>query len=154
MNNVLFLCTGNTCRSQMAEGFLREKAGDRFTALSGGLEPGEAIHPMAVEVMKEIGIDIGNQHPKNLDRFLGREHIRYLIVVCDRAQQSCPRIWPGLADENRLYWPLDDPARAEGTEEERLAVFRRVRDELGAKIDQWLTEDSGAYASGGVMLSK
>lgn len=138
--NVLFLCTGNSCRSQMAEGFLRALAGDRYSALSAGLEPAGEVHPLAVRVMGEEGIDISNQQPKDLEIFLGKEAIRYMVVVCDRAQQSCPRIWPGLDEQNRLYWPLDDPADAEGTEEEQLAVFRRVRDEIRAKIEQWLRD--------------
>jgi arsenate reductase len=124
----------------MAEGFLRALAGDRYSALSAGLEPAGEVHPLAVRVMGEEGIDISNQQPKDLEIFLGKEAIRYMVVVCDRAQQSCPRIWPGLDEQNRLYWPLDDPADAEGTEEEQLAVFRRVRDEIRAKIEQWLRD--------------
>lgn len=135
---VLFLCTGNSCRSQMAEGLLRYMAGDRFEALSAGLNPKEAVHPLAIRVMAEIGIDISHQIPKDLTTYLGREWIRWLIVVCDRANQSCPRIWPLLAEDARLYWPFEDPAEAQGSEEERLAVFRRVRDEIKAKLEDWL----------------
>jgi arsenate reductase len=136
--NVLFLCTGNACRSQMAEGFLRDIAGDRFEALSAGMEPSEGLHPLAVKAMAEVGIDISGQQPKPLRQYLGREWIQWLIVVCNKANESCPRIWPMLADENRLYWPFDDPAEAEGTEDERMAVFRRVRDEIRERLVGWL----------------
>ena len=135
---VLFLCTGNSCRSQMAEGFLREMAGDRFEVLSAGMEPQEEIHPLAVKAMEEIGIDISNQQPKGVKEYLGTEWIKWLIVVCNKAKQSCPRVWPLLADEARLYWPFDDPAEAEGTEEEKMVVFRRVRDEIKASLEEWL----------------
>lgn len=135
--NVLFLCTGNSARSQMAEGLLRQIAGDRFEVMSAGLEPKDEVHPLAVEVMREIGIDIGAQKPKTVDVFLGRVPVHYLIVVCNRAQATCPRIWPGLMDGNRYYWPVDDPAEAAGSVEERLAVFRAVRDELQQKLIAW-----------------
>ena len=136
---VLFLCTGNTARSQMAAGLLRRLAGDRFEPLSAGMEPKSEIHPLAVKAMDEIGIDIRNQHPKGIEQFLGKTFISHLIVVCEKAQQTCPRIWPGLQDENRHDWPFDDPARAEGSEAERLAVFRRVRDEIKTKLEAWLS---------------
>ena len=136
--NILFLCTGNSCRSQMAEGLLRHLAGDRFTALSAGLKPQPQVHPKAVAVMRELGIDISAQRPKSLEEYLGKEPIRYLISVCDRAQQSCPRIWPGVLAENRLHWPFEDPAEATGSEEAVMAVFRRVRDEIHAALAEWL----------------
>lgn len=135
---VLFLCTGNSCRSQMAEGILRHIAGDRFEALSAGLDPREEVHPMAIEVMKEVGIDISGQKPKPVSDFLGKETIFYIIVVCSKAHQTCPRIWPGLGDNNRYYWPLTDPSEADGTKNERLEVFRRVRNEIRAKLDDWI----------------
>ena len=94
--NVLFLCTGNSCRSQMAEGLLRHLAGERFEALSAGLEPGKEVHPLAIQVMAEIGIDISSQQPKAVDVYLGKTMIHYLIIVCNKAQSTCPRIWPGL----------------------------------------------------------
>jgi len=138
--NVLFLCTGNSCRSQMAEGLLRYLAGERFEALSAGLEPGHEVHPLAIQVMAEIGIDISSQQPKAVDLYLGKIMIHYLIVVCNKAQATCPRIWPGLPNEKRYYWPVNDPASITGTTEERLAVFREVRDELQEKITSWLNE--------------
>lgn len=138
---VLFLCTGNAARSQMAEGFLRAMAGDRFEPLSAGMEARDSIHPMAVQVMREAGIDISLQQPKGLEKYLGKEFIHHLVVVCNKAHQSCPRIWPGLlSQENRFYWPFDDPAEAQGTEEEKLGVFRRVRDEIRDKLAEWLKE--------------
>ncbi|NTV66790.1 MAG: arsenate reductase ArsC [Chlorobaculum sp.] len=136
--HVLFLCTGNSARSQMAEGLLREMADDRFVAMSAGLEPREEVHPLAVEVMREVGIDIASQKPKPVDLYLGRVPVHYLIVVCDKAQASCPRIWPGLLDGRRFFWPLPDPAEQSGTREEQLAGFRTVRDELRGKLQAWL----------------
>ncbi|MEI6758669.1 MAG: arsenate reductase ArsC [Chlorobium sp.] len=138
--NVLFLCTGNSCRSQMAEGLLRHLAGERFEALSAGLEPNNEVHPLAIQVMQEIGIDISSQQPKAVDLFLGKTMVHYLIVVCNKAQSTCPRIWPGLPNEKRYYWPINDPAAISGTTEEQLAVFREVRDELQENITLWLKE--------------
>ncbi len=130
---VLFICTGNSARSQMAEGLLREKAGDRFEAFSAGLEP-EPVKPQAVAAMAEIGIDISGQQAKDIAAYLGQVHFGYLITVCDRANANCP-IFPGVSQ--RLHWSLDDPAAAEGAEAERLDVFRRVRDELTVLIDEF-----------------
>ncbi len=138
LQKVLFLCTGNSCRSQMAEGFLRQLGGDRFEAHSAGMEPAGQVHPLAVKVMAEVGVDISAQRPKGVKTYLGLEWIRWLIVVCNKARQSCPTIWPMLGDDNRLYWPFDDPAEAEGSEEERLAVFRRVRNDIRESIRDWL----------------
>jgi arsenate reductase len=138
--NVLFLCTGNSCRSQMAEGLLRHLAGERFEALSAGLEPNLEVHPLAIEVMAEIGIDISSQQPKAVDLYLGKTMIHYLMIVCNKAQSTCPRIWPGLPNEKRYYWPVNDPAAISGTTEEQLAFFREVRDELQNKITSWLKE--------------
>lgn len=137
-SNVLFLCTGNSCRSQMAEGLLRKLAGDRFEVFSAGMEEKESVHPLAVKVMNEIGIDISSQKPKSLRTYLGKETILYMMVVCDKAAKTCPRVWPGLSDKNRFYWPFDDPAEATGTEDEKLIVFRRVRDEIKQKLEEWL----------------
>jgi arsenate reductase len=134
--NILVLCTGNSCRSQMAEGFFRELAGDRFNVYSAGTDPRPEIHPLAADVMDEVSIDISAQRPKDLKEYLGRLPVRYLIIVCSGADQSCPRIFPGLSE--RLFWPFDDPAQFQGSPAETIAEFRRVRDEIRERIEQWL----------------
>jgi arsenate reductase len=130
---VLFLCTGNSARSQMAEGYLRHVAGDRFEAMSAGIEP-KGLNPLAVCAMREIGIDISKQTSKDVVTLLG-QHIPYVVTVCDNAKERCP-IFPGTW--KFLHWSFEDPAQAAGTQEERLAFFRRVRDEIAGQIDQEL----------------
>jgi arsenate reductase len=137
---VLILCTGNSCRSQMAEAFLRNYQGDKYDAQSAGTDPKPEVHPLAVKVMAEAGIDISRQRPKASDNFLGHLPVRHLLIVCDRANMSCPRIWPGAL--SRTYLPFDDPAEAKGTEAERLALFRRVRDELDRAMKTWSPQQS------------
>ena len=127
---VLFLCTGNSARSQMAEGLLRRYS-DQFEALSAGLEPKD-LNPFAVQAMHEIGIDITPQQSKSVTGFLG-QHIPYVITVCDNAKERCP-IFPGTF--KFLHWSLPDPAAVTGTDEEKLAAFRKVRDEIAARIRQ------------------
>ena len=131
---VLFLCTGNSARSQMAEAFLRFYGGDRFEAHSAGLEP-KGINPYTRRVLAEVGLDMSGQSSKDLTVYLGKTHFGYLITVCSNAEARCP-IFPGVA--NRLYWPFDDPAAVEGTDEEKLAAFRRVRDAIEIRILAWL----------------
>jgi arsenate reductase len=133
---VLFLCTHNAVRSQMAEAFLRRYAGDRFEVYSAGLEPTQ-VHPYARLVMEELGFDMTGFHAKGLHQWLGTMHFGYLITVCSKAQELCP-IFPGVAV--RLYWPFDDPLEFVGTEHERLAKFRQVRDEIDERIGAWLKE--------------
>src|SRR5437879_1769377 len=128
---VLFLCTGNSARSQMAEGYLRHVAGDRYEVLSGGIEP-KGLNPLAIEAMREIGIDISQQESKDVVSFLG-QHIPYVVTVCDSAKQRCP-IFPRTY--KFLHWSIEDPATAMGTHEEKMAVFRRIRDEIVAHIDE------------------
>jgi len=130
---VLFLCTHNSARSQMAEGLLRCMAGDRFEAMSAGTEA-TRVRPLAIRAMGEIGIDISSQESKTLDRYL-REPFDYVITVCDDANEACP-FFPGAT--NRLHWSFEGPSRAEGSEEERLAVFRKVRDTLRGRIEREL----------------
>jgi arsenate reductase len=132
---VLILCTGNSCRSQMAEGFLKRDAASRYEVHSAGTEPKSEVHPLAVQVMDEIGIDISEQRPKPLIEYLGHMPVRHLLIVCDKAQGSCPRIWPGAL--TRSYLPFDDPATFEGTPDETLAEFRRVRDLIGEAMSIW-----------------
>lgn len=136
---VLFLCTGNSARSQMAEGYLRHAAGDRFEAISAGIQP-KGLHPLAVQAMREIGIDISTQVSKDVITLLG-QHIPYVVTVCDKAKERCP-IFPSTWEF--LHWSFEDPAGALGSQDERLAVFRRVRDEIIAKIDQrFVKADAG-----------
>jgi arsenate reductase len=139
--NILVLCTGNSCRSQMAEAYFKRYAGDRFNVYSAGTEPKEEIHPLAVKVLKEDGVDVSGQRPKPVSEYLGRLPVRYLIIVCGGANESCPRIWPGMRE--RLFWPFDDPAAFEGPAEETLEEFRRIRDEIKGRIVEWLAEVRG-----------
>lgn len=134
--NVLFICTGNTARSQMAEGLLRALAGDRFEVRSAGLEPGE-LHPLAVLAMRERGIDISGQRAKSLHEYLGKLDFAWVITVCDEAARDCP-VFPGAG--RRLHWSLEDPVAAAGDERRRLASFRKTRDALEARIEEWLAE--------------
>jgi arsenate reductase len=133
--NVLFLCTGNSARSQIAEALLRKHAGDMFDVYSAGTEP-KGVNPLTVRVLSEIGIPTAGLHSKGVKEFLGKLPVRYLIIVCSDAEAACPVIWPGMNE--RLFWPFDDPAAATGTHEEKLAVFRNVRDQIEKKILDWL----------------
>jgi arsenate reductase len=137
-SRVLFLCTHNSARSQMAEGLLRDLAGDRFEAHSAGTEATH-VRPLAVRAMGEIGVDISGQESKTLDRYL-LEPFDYVITVCDDANEPCP-FFPGAA--NRLHWSFEDPSKAEGTQEERLAVFRSVRDMIRERIEADLVDKDG-----------
>jgi arsenate reductase len=123
---VLILCTGNSCRSHLAEGVLRAVAGDFLKVASAGSKPAGYVHPLARRVMQEIGIDISAHRSKSMNEFLAQK-VETVITVCGHADQACP-IFPGQV--NRHHWPFDDPAHATGTDEEKLAVFRRVRDEI------------------------
>lgn len=130
---VLFLCTGNSARSQMAEGFLRHMAGDVFEAFSAGTHP-VGLNPGAVDAMKDIGVDISSQRSKHVAEFVSGR-FDYVITVCDRAKESCPVFHDaGML----LHWSFTDPAAAEGTEAEREKVFRRVRDEIQGEITSFL----------------
>ncbi|MFZ1058571.1 MAG: arsenate reductase ArsC [Candidatus Rokuibacteriota bacterium] len=130
---VLFLCTHNSARSQMAEGFLRAMGGDRFEVASAGTEA-TGVHPLATRAMEEVGISLAGHTSKTLDRFLGQPW-DYVITVCDSANERCP-VFP--AKTQRTHWGFDDPSRTTGTEEERLGTFRRVRDEIKARLLDWL----------------
>ena len=125
MQRVLILCTGNSARSRMAEGLLKDLAGDRFEVFSAGTKPG-TVRPEAIAVMKEIGIDISGNRSKHVDEFSG-EAFDYVLTVCDNAAENCP-IYPGHA--NRIHHSFEDPASVQGAEEERLSAFRRIRDEI------------------------
>lgn len=132
---VLFLCTANSARSQMAEALLRRRAGDRFEVLSAGLSPRE-IHPLTIRVLEEIGLDTGALRAKGIDEFLGKVAINHAVVVCEKAQASCPRLYPFAMQT--LYWPFEDPAAFEGSEDARLRKFREVRDQIDGRIGNWL----------------
>ncbi len=140
MNNkarVLFLCSGNSARSQMAEAFLRQYAGDRFEAYSAGLEPKE-IHRFTRQVMSEVGIDLHGQYSKPVTEYLGKIGFGYLVTVCAEAEKNCPTTFPGMGQ--RLHWNFDDPAAFVGSEVDTLAQFRRIRDEIDGQIRMWLAE--------------
>jgi arsenate reductase len=123
---ILILCTGNSCRSHLAEGILRHAAGDFLTVASAGSNPAGYVHPLAIEVMQEIGIDISGHHSKHMNEFLSQP-VETVVTVCGNADQACPTF---PAQSNRHHWGFDDPAHATGTREEQLSVFRRVRDEI------------------------
>ncbi len=133
---VLFICIENRARSQMAEAFLREYAGDQFEVYSAGLNPAP-IHPLVYEVMAEEGISLEGHVSKGIKEFLNTMHFGYLITVCAKAEAQCP-IFPGVGE--RLYWPIEDPVPFEGTKQEKLEKFRASRDQLKERILTWLQE--------------
>ncbi len=139
---VLVLCTGNSCRSHLAEGFLRAAAKGRFRVASAGSKPAGYVHPLAIKAMAEIGIDISKHTSKHMNEFLN-EPVETVITVCGNADQACP-VFPGQL--NRHHWPFVDPAHATGTEEEQLNVFRQVRDEIRRVFE--------AYAAGRIDEAK
>jgi arsenate reductase len=132
---VLFLCTGNSARSQMAEGLLRELSGGKVEAFSAGTEPAERVQPMAVTAMAEIGIDISAQVPKNVAT-LEDADFDWVVTVCDHARQTCP-VWPGRT--HHVYWPIADPVSQEGDDEIKMTAYRETRDDLKDHIAMWLS---------------
>ncbi len=137
---VLILCTGNSCRSHMAEGILREVAGDVLNVQSAGSDPAGSVHPLAILTLGEIGIDISSHTSKHMNEFLSG-NVETVITVCDNADQACPT-FPGQA--NRHHWPFPDPAKAEGTQEEIRKVFEQVRDDIrGVFTDYGLSRKNG-----------
>lgn len=135
---VLFLCTGNSARSQMAEAFLRRYAGEHFEVYSAGLEPKE-INPYTRKVMAELGDDLKGHYAKDVAQFVGKVHFGYVITVCDNADKNCP-IFPGIAQ--RMHWSFEDPAHFVGSDEEKTAKFREVRDQIRNRILGWLKEQN------------
>ncbi len=133
---VLILCTGNSCRSHIAEGILRHAAGDILNVESAGSKPAGYVHPLSIKALAEVGIDISHHRSKSMNEFL-QQPVETVITVCGKADQVCPH-YPGQV--NRFHWPFDDPAHATGTEEEQMAVFRRVRDEIKAKFETYAAE--------------
>jgi len=139
--NILVLCTGNSCRSQMAEGYLRS-FNPEWNVVSAGTEPGDAVHPKAIQVMKEEGIDLSKGHPKSVDEFLDQE-FDYVITVCGGAKEACP-MFTGKV-KNRLHIGFDDPAEAQGTEEFILSEFVRIRDEIKRDFGRFYKETMDKY---------
>ena len=136
---VLFLCTGNSARSQIAEAFLRKYGSDRFESHSAGLEP-KGINPFTMKVMEEAGVDMSGHTSKGFETYLGKMLFQYLITLCADAEKNCPTTWPGVS--NRLHWSFEDPAAFIGSEEEKLAKFRQVRDQIEQKVKIWIAEQS------------
>jgi len=134
MKRVLILCTGNSCRSQMAETIWRQQAGDHWECFSAGSNPAGYVHRLAQRVLNELGIDTTSCRSKSVSEFAGQP-FDLVITVCDNAHEACP-MFPGAKEQ--LHWPFDDPAHARGTPDEQLTVFRRVRDEIRAAIDKYL----------------
>jgi arsenate reductase len=134
---VLFMCVHNSCRSQMAEAFLRELAPDRFEAYSAGFEP-STVDPLAIEAMAERGIDLSAARAKDLSEYLGNVHFGFVITVCERANRECPKTFPGMG--TRLHWPFSDPDAVQGDHDERLPVYREVRDAIEVRLREWLDE--------------
>jgi arsenate reductase (thioredoxin) len=132
---VLFLCTSNSARSQMAEAFLRSYAGDKYEAYSAGIEAKE-IHPFTRKVMDEIGINISSQYSKALTEYMGKMHFGYLITVCNEADEKCPTTFPGMGQ--RLRWQFEDPVKFVGTEEGKLIKFREIRDQIRLRVYEWV----------------
>lgn len=133
---VLFICTSNSCRSQMAEALLRHHAPECFDVCSAGMQPASEVHPLAIQVMKEIGIDIAGYKPKPLTTYLGRMLPAYVIILCPQAAPICPSTWPGST--TLLRWSFEDPAAIDGDINKKLAAFRTVRDKIEAAIITWL----------------
>ena len=134
---VLFLCTGNSARSQMAEAFLRKYGGDEFEAYSAGLEPKD-INPYTNRVMEEIGVSLSGQYSKHIREYMGKVHFAYVIILCDDAEASCPTTFPGISQ--RLHWSFEDPAAFVGEDDEKRAKFREVRDQIEQRVKEWLGE--------------
>jgi arsenate reductase len=134
VKRVLFLCTGNSCRSHMAEGWLRHLAGNRYESLSAGAKPSGYVHPLAIKAMAEAGVDISRHRSKSIAEFDG-QMLDVLVTVCDNARESCP-VFAGA--KRTIHHSFDDPAHATGNDEEKLCVFRRVRDEIRAWIEEFL----------------
>lgn len=137
-SSVLFLCTGNSARGQMAEAWLRHYGSDLFDAYSAGLEP-KGMNPLTVRVMEEAGISLNGQYSKSLREYLGKKLFACLITVCADAEEKCPTVWPGV--KNRLHWSFEDPAAVAGSDDEKLVKFRQVRDQIEAKIASWVAEE-------------
>ncbi len=136
---VLFLCTGNSARSQIAEALLGKYAGDKYDVYSAGLEPKE-INPLTKQVMQEIGISLEGHYSKHVSEYMGKLHFGYLITVCSDAEEKCPATFPDI--NHRLHWSFEDPAAFDGSDNEKLQKFREVCDQIDKQIKNWLAEQS------------
>jgi len=134
---VLFLCVGNSARSQMAEAFLRKYAGEEFEAYSAGTNP-IGIHPYTNRVMEEIGVNLSGQYSKRLGEYLGKIHFAYVIILCEEAEKMCPTTFPGITQ--RLSWSFEDPSAVDESDGKKLMKFREVRDKIEQRIRSWLSE--------------
>jgi arsenate reductase len=141
---VLFLCTGNSVRSQMAEAFLRKYSEDEFEAYSAGLEP-KGINPYTKRVMEEAGVSLSGQYSKHVKEYMGKVHFGYLITLCHEAEKNCPTVFPGVGQ--RLHWSFEDPSAFVGSDDEKLAKFREVRDQIDQRIQSWLAEQKNETVS-------
>jgi len=137
---ILFLCTGNSARSQMAEAFMRKHGGEQYDVYSAGTEPKDN-NPYTKRVMEEAGMSLSDQYSKHVREFMGKIHFAYVITLCDEAEKSCPAIFPGMGQ--RLHWSFEDPAAFVGSDDEKLAKFREVRDRIELLIKEWLLEQRG-----------
>ena len=137
---VLFLCAGNSARSQMAEAFLRKYGEDQFEAYSAGLEP-KGIHPYTERVMEEIGVSLSGQYSKHVKEYMGKVHFGYMITVCGEAEKNCPTAFPSIGQ--RIHWSFEDPAVIMASDDEKMAKFREVRDRIERRIKEWLMEQRG-----------
>jgi arsenate reductase len=135
-STVLFLCSANSCRSQMAEALLRKLAGDRFDVYSAGTQPAAEIHPLTRQVMAEVDCDLAGQRPKGVEPYLGTLSPAYVIILCEQTARECPTVFPTLGPI--LVWPFKDPAAGTGSLEVRLAKFREVRDAINSRLRAWL----------------
>ena len=137
---VLFLCTGNSARSQMAEGLLRALAGEQFEVFSAGTEPKARILPEVQKAMREVGLDMSGQFSKSVTEYLGKTHFAHIVTVCADAEENCPAVF--LTMGTHAHWPFDDPAKFVGDDEGRLELTRRVRDQIEDRLRLWLTEQA------------
>jgi arsenate reductase len=134
---ILFLCTGNSARSQMAEAFLRKYGAGKFEAYSAGLEPVD-IHPFTIQVMEEIGLNLKGHRSKHVAEYMGKMHFGYLITVCENAEKKCPTTFPGIGQ--RMHWPLEDPAEFAADKDLKLRKFREIRDRIEILIREFIKE--------------
>jgi arsenate reductase len=136
---VLFLCTSNSARSQMAEAFLRKYGEDKFEAYSAGIEPTE-INPLTIKVMEEIGINLNKQRSKSLTEYMGKMHFGFLITVCDNAEKKCPTAFPGIGQ--RIHWDLEDPAAFDADENVKILKFREIRDRIEILVSEFIQKNA------------